>query len=285
MRRFFHTGLGVGDVLLVSGLIRAWRRVHDERVGVLTLFPELFKNHPDVVWTFNERKYAQFVSNLQIPIIWRIGSILNQWKNKYRIKATYPFPCWGKHLIEAMAESIELSLLSEEKRPFLYLTNTEKLRQNWASNWIVVQSSSTNYWTVNKHWVSGRMQGVVDELKRMGYDIVHLGSKEDEPLQNVTDLRDKTTLREAAAIMANAQLFVGLEGGLVHLAKSVGRQAVVIYTGYTLPEETGYADNINLRDPGAGGACWKREECEHCLNSAKNITVDQVIETLKMLLI
>jgi ADP-heptose:LPS heptosyltransferase len=64
---------------------------------------------------------------------------------------------------------------------------------------------------------------------------------------------------------------------LVHLARAVNTKSVVIYTHYTLPEETGYAENVNLRAAHDGEACWKREECEECKASADEIVASRVI--------
>lgn len=276
----FRTGLGVGDVLLATSLLKALHRVHGKRYIIETRFPELFRFNPYVNTVWNDDKRSKLIQKwLGHPLIWRIGNLANHWFECITIKATYPFPCRKQHLIDAMAEFAGVELLAEERRPFIYLSPKEIEEQSWAKGWIAIQSSSTNYWTVNKHWVPGRMQEVVNVLSDSGYSIVHLGSLEDEKLENVRDLRGKSTLRQAAAILANTSLFIGLEGGLVHLSKAVGTKAVVVYTGYTTPEETGYETNVNLRDPNAGESCWQREKCEHCLESASRITSAQVVDT------
>jgi ADP-heptose:LPS heptosyltransferase len=98
------------------------------------------------------------------------------------------------------------------------------------------------------------------------------------------DLRGKTSLRECAALLTNAAVFVGLEGGLMHLARSVDRRSVIIYTGYTRPEDTGYPENRNLRDARAGEGCWSRGACEHCRASAEAVGSDEVLgATIEML--
>jgi ADP-heptose:LPS heptosyltransferase len=73
---------------------------------------------------------------------------------------------------------------------------------------------------------------------------------------------------------------VGLEGGLVHLARAVNTKSVVIYTHYTLPEETGYAENVNLRAAHDGEACWKRETCQQCSKAALAIAAASVVESV-----
>jgi ADP-heptose:LPS heptosyltransferase len=269
-----QTGYGVGDILMATGVLRAWRRVHKcGRVIVSSRFPELFWHNPDVLGVISEANYQRLIRALGKPLIWRIGDSLNS----HLLKPTYPFPAPGRHLMDSMAATLRIELLPEERRPFLYLTRAEIASQAWAQEWVAVQSSSSTYWTPNKNWIPGRMQQVVNELAKNGYSIVQLGSPDDELLDQVTDLRGKTTLRQGAAILANTKLFIGLEGGLVHTARAIGIACVVIYTGYTLPEETGYPENINLRSPLAGESCWSRVPCEHCYQSAEAIGVETVI--------
>lgn len=258
---------------MASGILRAWRRIHGgERVFVVSRFPKLFWRNPDTIGAFSEKKYEQLMNMLAKPFIWRIRAALNS----RILKPTYPFPAPGRHIIDSMAATLGIALLPKERRPFLYLTRAELAKQSWAQGWVVAQSSSANYWTVNKRWAPGRMQQVVNQLLERKYQVAQLGSSADEPLTGVKDLRDKTSLRDAASILKNARLIVCMEGGLVHLARAVDQTAVVIYTGYTRPEETGYPENVNLRDPHAGAGCWRRDECEHCQNSALSISVNFV---------
>lgn len=267
--------------MLSTGLIKGLKRIDNERkIIVLTLYPELFKNNPDVSFILSEKKYNNLINHLDKKLLWRIAKYLGEYRLKKVHHPGYKFPCKDKHLIDDMAESVNVQLLSSERRPFIYLTKNEIKNQLWAKNTIVIQSSSTNYWTVNKHWIPGRMQKVVNELNKY-YKIVHVGSKNDERLENVIDLRGKTTIRESASILKNARLFVGLEGGIVHLARAVEKKSVVIYTGYTKPEETGYTENRNLRSSIARSSCWKRSKCQHCHRSSLAIQSEDVIKEIK----
>jgi hypothetical protein len=276
-----QTGFGVGDILMATGVLRAWRRVHHgDRLFVSSRFPELFAHNPDVLSAFSEKTYQRWFKQLDKPFLWRAGGAIAA----KVIRPTYPFPSPAKHLMDGMADTVGVSLLPEEHRPFLYLSQAEKEAELWADLYVAVQSSSTTYWTPNKNWVPGRMQSVVNELIRSGNKVVQLGVEDDEALEGVVDLRGKTTLRQGAAILANVQLFIGLEGGLVHMARAVGTTSVVIYTGYTTPEETGYPENINLRSSTAGASCWSRVPCQHCQESADAIQVQDVMEEAKFIL-
>ena len=130
---FLRTGLGVGDILLATGVLRAWRRTYGSKVIVETRFPELFRHNPDVKAIWREGRRAGIVTKLfGHRGVWRLGSALNRWLDRRTIKPTHPFPCPGRHLMDAMAIAVGVELQPEERRPFLYLTEQERLAQSWA---------------------------------------------------------------------------------------------------------------------------------------------------------
>jgi ADP-heptose:LPS heptosyltransferase len=252
---------------------------------VETRYPDLLDNHPDVWLVLRDGRVAGILKRaLRFRGVWRLEAAALRLYRRRTVTLDYPFPCRGRHLIDAMAAGVGVQLRREERRPVLRLRKRELERAAWSRGRIVVQSSSTSYWTVNKEWIPGRMQATVEAMRHVGYDVIQLGSATDEPIRGTTDLRGRTSLREAAAILAQSRLLIGLEGGLVHLARAVDRRAVVIYTGYTRPEETGYEENVNLRDPQARDSCWRKDACEHCRQSAARVEVDEVVATAMGLL-
>lgn len=88
--------------------------------------------------------------------------------------------------------------------------------------------------------------------------IVQIGNSSSLPLQG-TDLNlvSKTSLPEAAAILKGSLLHIDNEGGLVHLARTLGTQCCVIF-GPTDLEYFGYEANINI-PPAECGNCWWME--------------------------
>ncbi len=85
---------------------------------------------------------------------------------------------------------------------------------------------------------------------------VQIGSRTSEPLASVdVDLVGRTSLPEVAAIIASAVLHIDNEGGLVHLARSLGVVSAVVF-GPTPAAYFGYAANINIEPPFCGGCWW-----------------------------
>jgi glycosyl transferase family 9 (putative heptosyltransferase) len=86
--------------------------------------------------------------------------------------------------------------------------------------------------------------------------VIQLGSKDDEPIEGIdVDLRGSTTLREAAVILKRAVCHVGIEGGLVHLARAAGIRSVVAF-GPTSVAFLGYQQNINLVASECNNCWW-----------------------------
>jgi len=277
-----QTGLGVGDVLLVTALTRRWAKEGRRPLLVETRYPELFLHSPDVMFVATDGVVRRWTSTgAERRLVWRFGSAVARAVNAIAVRPSYPFPCPGRHILRAMADSVGLALGGKDAAPVLYISNSERVDALQHRGAVVVQSSSASYWTPNKSWVPGRMQLVVDGLRSHGYRIIQLGAADDDPLVGVSDLRGKTNLRQAATILAGGALLVGLEGGLVHLARAVGTPAVVVYTGYTLPQETGYPENINIRAGEAQDSCWRRDPCEHCRASAQAVTAEDVLLAAK----
>jgi ADP-heptose:LPS heptosyltransferase len=101
-----------------------------------------------------------------------------------------------------------------------------------------------------------KMQALVHALRPLGLPLVHLGESRDEPpLHGVDhDLRGRTTVAEAAAVLAGAASFVVPESGLSNLARAAGARGVVFF-GSTPPEFFGFRHNVNIA-PSACGGCW-----------------------------
>jgi ADP-heptose:LPS heptosyltransferase len=85
------------------------------------------------------------------------------------------------------------------------------------------------------------------------------------------------------AAIAAADLLVVPDSGPMHIAAAVGTPSVVIYGGYTDPECTGYAGNINLYSPVPCAPCWLRSPCPYDKKCLHQILPNQVEAAVKQL--
>lgn len=99
-----------------------------------------------------------------------------------------------------------------------------------------------------KRWPSERFAALFDDLAaRRGLPTVLLGSASEAPMSSriaslassarVFDLAGKTSLPEVLGIVSLAELFVGNDSGLAHLANAAGTPTTVVF-GPTDPEAT-----------------------------------------------
>jgi ADP-heptose:LPS heptosyltransferase len=133
---------------------------------------------------------------------------------------------------------------------------------------------------LNKQWYPERFQAVVDSLHRE-IEFVQIGSKNDPLLENTLDLRGKTSVRESAAILSQARLFVGIEGFLMHLARAMECPAVIVFGGRTAPWQCGYTCNVNLYSALSCAPCWLWNRCDYGRACMDMITVDHVTDGIK----
>ena len=118
--------------------------------------------------------------------------------------------------------------------------------------------TKTEFFGDLRGWPFERWQALVDRLRRRFADVpvVQLGLEGSRRLSGVVDLCGQTSVREAALVIAEAGLFMGTESGLMHIARAVNTDALILWGGVTLPEFAGYADRHTI--------ICKRVECAPC---------------------
>lgn len=254
-RVIYFGGDGLGDELLCSVPLHELRRRGVNGLCAMTNRPEFFLHSPDV-------DAVRAMAHIEIPFLERIGVAASSTvyiHEKLPPDIDVPPP---HHII---AEMCRLSGIRGEieLRPWLWLSDSERAAAGSFSGCVVVQSSrrAASLTIGNKEWDPNRFQKVVDVLVR-NHRVVQLGLTEDPPLNGVEDLRGQKSLRESAAILANATTFIGLVGFLMHLARSVNCPAVIVYGGREHPDQSGYICNENLFTSTPCAPCWRWNSCD-----------------------
>ena len=266
---------GIGDKLLCTALCRELAKRGQPLAWMLTEYPDMFNNNPDVAVSarIGARGLQRWIRAFKLP----------ECKIEYAPHADgrdFPPP---RHVITEMCRQIGITG-EIERRPYLHLTAREKQAGRLASAQITIQSSglAAKYPKQTKEWFPRRFQEVVNHL-RPRYTLVQLGAKQDPLLDNVIDLRGKTSVRRSAAILHHARLFIGLAGFLQHLARSVDCPSVIVYGGEELPAQTGYSCNENLVNQPLCSPCW-RYVCPYNMECMSSITARDVIDATERLL-
>lgn len=103
-----------------------------------------------------------------------------------------------------------------------------------------------------------RFGAVIAILKQQfpGILFVQLGTTTSEPIAECdVNLLNRTSLEEAAGLIAGARFHLDNESGLVHLASAVGTRCGVVF-GPTPAAFFGYPGNINIEPPLCGDCWW-----------------------------
>jgi heptosyltransferase-1 len=146
-----------------------------------------------------------------------------------------------------------------------------------------VLAPGTNW--VSKCWPATHFAALADKLYASNIIPVIIGGSSDNSLaQEIIantaippiDLTGKTSLKQLAYLVKQAQCFVGGDTGPMHLAVAVGTKAVTMF-GPTDPHRNGpYGDKHTiLRSPLSCAGCWQRKcpQGDDCMSA---ISVDTV---------
>jgi len=170
-----------------------------------------------------------------------------------------------KHIIEQMCEFYNIE--SPELRCELLFSKPEiekvdKLCEGLEREFITIEPYSKVNYTPNRTYPFEKWQSIVDDLADK-IQFVQVGTDEGELLNNVVDMRGRTSFRTAVLLIGKSKLFLSTEGGLVHAATAVDTTSLVIITGYQDEKMVAYPQNINV-NIGTHGPCGLKIACNEC---------------------
>jgi ADP-heptose:LPS heptosyltransferase len=171
---------------------------------------------------------------------------LNMWnKNETPFNATL-------EPLQKLATNV-LGLEWKEKRPNLICENNERPIQKKYICISEFASGKIKEWNNQIGW-----QTIVDELSKMGYEIVSI-SKEKSSLKRVTKRNGDFSLQDRIWYLKHCEFFIGVSSGLSWLAWGCGKKVVMI-SGVTLPSNEFITDCVRIYNENACYGCWNRPE-------------------------
>ena len=93
-------------------------------------------------------------------------------------------------------------------------------------------------------------------------------------------------MRESAALLSQANFFIGPDSLLMHIANGLNIKSIVIFGASRPVDCFGYEENINLATAPACSPCWihdGHETCEHKIKCMNNINLAQVLDAVVLL--
>jgi ADP-heptose:LPS heptosyltransferase len=100
---------------------------------------------------------------------------------------------------------------------------------------------------MRKDWGPGNF-GRLAELLADRVDLIQIGAQGDAPLRAASERYLGGPFYEAASVIAGAQLFVGIENGLMVLAGFLGCPQATIYCDTGRPERLTFANHLQIRE-------------------------------------
>lgn len=265
-----HQG-GLGDYVLLSGLLREMAKRKKTALVIChdrSLLPK-------------SSEKGLFVLSPKFPIV----GAMKIWKAPiFRLSYVDTLPPDGvdeippkQHILAEMCARAGIRGEIERKGHF-DLSPREKAESRKHAGAVVVQSTclTARYPMLTKEWGVSKMQAVVDSLK--GHRrIIQLGTPQDPLLSGAEDFRGLSP-RASASVLAGADLFVGLVGFLMHLARAVDTPAVIVYGGREKPWQSGYGCFENLVSDVPCSPCWRYRACAGNQKCLEIIRPEEVIE-------
>lgn len=278
-RRVFYFNGGIGDQLLCSCVLREWRRREQKRMWLMTSHPELFVGNTDLTlalpydiwlapWLAWNRTPVEFIS-------------YNEFRWDDEGDRDSPI---HEHIIAALCRRTGLTG-RVTLRPYLPAVRPPARLSPRPRPRVAVQSSclTAKFPLANKQWPLDRIQAVVATLAAE-IDFVHLGSPRDPALERTEDQRGRDVLA-GARILADCDLFFGLEGFLMHLARAVECPAVIVHGGRGPAEFFGYGCNTRITQRPACSPCWFYSRCDHDRICLTDISVAEVVAAIRAALV
>ncbi len=265
--------LSIGDDLLCTTVLREARK-RDLPFAMMTARPELFAGNPDPADVIPPSAYyARALRGLGKSVV-----------QPYYARADPTNPDRDVFAFgHILAEMCRLAGLKGEValRPYLHLTPLEHTAGRRAKRQISFQSTAAGAALpfANKEWGAGRFAEVVRNLPA-DLTAIQLGLASDPARPGAIDLRGKTTIREAAAVIAESEAFVGIEGFFGHLARAVDCPSVLVLGGRVGREKVGYTCNEYLSAPTPCTPCGLRNQCMHGRACLEGVSAEAVLAAL-----
>lgn len=252
----------LGDNLLLTAVAREIRRAAPElRLVVETPFPDLFDHNPHVTRAVDGH----------------FATTRRHFRPKYHLGPDFA----PRHILDQLFDQSPVRLTAPERRPELFFPAAERERFDRefpAVDVVVCPVGKQSHSADRKEWGFDNFAAAV--RARPGYRWAQIGTAGAPRLPGALDFLGRP-VRESAGLLLRSRLFVGLEGGLMHLARAVDRPAVIVYGGAVAPEVSSYDTQVAItRRPGCS-PCFTSDirmtPCPHDRGCLTEIGVDEVV--------
>jgi hypothetical protein len=243
IREIWHLNMGVGDALMLAGAAREYFQKTGIRPLCFVPQANVFR-HFDFCWFLHDKRmYVDRKNsyNSWFHLMAAGRGTIRSGRHEFRMrsldymKKTFPIGNTFQNLYSGYQKNghILYWVLSRmgltgpvDVSPHISLTAEERKFGEFARGKIVVKVGGNEFY---KSILPETMARVV-EMFRGEYEFLQIGVPADGAIPGANQLFH-LDLRQMAAVLANARLFVGSIGGMMHLARAVGCPAVIAISG------------------------------------------------------
>ena len=253
--------IGIGGALSLSCVVREVKRVSQVDIDLYSYHPSLFINNPLIV---SSKYFTDDPSRvLSTP------PMLEQDRDKH-----YNYYYCKDIGIEPIDIHPEMYITSYEKSHvrMIYDLPKEYIVLHAQPSNIHYELGKTTRWTNTKDWYPERWEEVV---KKMKMPVLQVRTKEEPYIHGCIDTLG-TSIIQACAIIAQAQLLIGCVSYSMHVAAATGTKAVVLYGGREFPTQTGYPKRHMLLYSSMDCSPCYKTECEYRRVCMEKINVAHV---------
>ena len=255
-----------GDALITANVIRCIKEKYSNlKINCITPHPELIRLDPCIDSINDKESFYSFDSSYWELIVRKetrqniIAHNLSRLDvDEYEYQAKF-------HLSEEEKNWAKQHMGDLPKPIIAICTQSKEVVKNWPlQNWIeLINSISPDF------------------------SIIQLGDEKEPVLENVICYAGKHTMRESAALLSRATLFIGPDSLLMHVANGLNISSVIIFGGSRPVSCFGYEKNINLGSLPSCSPCWIHQGYESCKEDLKcmhEISVNKVISSINMIM-
>ncbi len=295
-RNILYCNGGLGDDLLLTYILLCYYHTNKRKVNIFSAREVLFNNHPAVDKVLEIKdfgKWSLFLAHINklLKSDFKIIHVHYQ----HQPVGLYPYKNRHLHMADFMLQKINISQRPPgiDFKPFIYSTNSS-LEPEIPKEYILIHSSSMSApfaalvkeWNMERNMFEEFAIHFGETINQKHFPLVQIGSEKDPVLSHCIDLRGKTNISQLISIISKAKLFIGLEGGIMHIARAFDVPQIVIYGGRTMPSETGYyrSNIINLYSDVVCSPCWNTNECGFDHKCMKEISPENVFNAIGTLI-
>ena len=255
-----------GDALITSNVIRCIKENYPNlKINCITPHPELIRLDPYINATNQSETFYSFDSTY-----WEL--IVRKEKSQ--------------NIIEH--NMLRLGIDNYDYNALFYLSEKEKAWAKQETNQFdkPILALCTKSKEPVKNWSEANWSELVGSVMS-NFSVIQLGDNKEPTFDGVHRYAGKLSMRQSAAILSCAQIFIGPDSLLMHIANGLGIPSTIIFGGSRPINCFGYSQNINLATWTNCSPCWIHDgydECKHNLECLSQISVSRVLQSINSLI-